>query len=104
MGDKVLAKNFRPGSKWVPGTVVDYLSPMSYQVKVRDGMIWRRHVDYLQHIVQGEEDLSSDTPTEDYTMLPDVSTESVEGTASQSQSTSTENYSQRYPQRIIRSP
>ena len=54
--------------------------------------------------MQGEEDLSSDTPTKDYTMLPDVSTESVEDTASQSQSSSTENNSRRYPQRIRRPP
>ena len=46
VGDKVLAKNFRAGSKWVPGTVVDYLSPMSYQVKVHDGMIWRSPTAY----------------------------------------------------------
>ena len=50
--------------------------------------------------MQGEENLSSDTPTEDYTILPDVSNESVEDTASQSQSSSTENNSRRYPQRI----
>ena len=104
VGDKVLAKNFRPGSKWVPGTVVDCLSPMSYQVKVHNGMIWRRHVDHLQHIVQSEEDRSSDTSTDDYTMLPDVSTEPSEGTASQSQSTSIENNSRHYPQRIRRPP
>ena len=104
MGDKVLATNFRPGSKWVPRTVVDYLSPMSYQVKVHDGMIWRRHVDHLQHIVQGEEDHSSNTLTKDYMMLPDVSTEPSEGTASQSQSTSTENNSRCYSQRIRRPP
>ena len=77
---------------------------MSYQVKVRDGMIWRRHVDHLQHIVQGGEDFSSDIPIEDYTMLPDVSTESLEGTASQLQSTSIENNSRRYPKRSRRPP
>ena len=80
MGDK----NYRPGSKWVPGIVVDYLSPMSYQVKVHNGMIWRRRVDYLQYIMQGDhkEDHSSDTPTDDDTMLPDVSIEPSGGEGS----------------------
>ena len=34
IGDKVIAKNFQAGPKWVQGTIVVCLSSVSYQVKV----------------------------------------------------------------------
>ena len=101
VGDKVLARNFRPGSKWIPGTVTDCLSPTSYQVKVHEGMIWRRHIDHLQHIAQDEENCLGDT-SDDFTMLPDVSTEAKAVT--HPQFSDTENNTRRYPQRVRRPP
>ena len=106
VGDKILAKNFRSGPKWVPGTIVDCLSSVSYQVRVHEGMIWRRHVDHLLHSAQNEENFPSDPPnttsSDDFTMLPDVSlSDSSEAdTVAPSQFTT----ERRYPQRIRRPP
>ena len=107
VGDKVLAENFRSGPKWVPGTIVDCLSSVSYQVRVHEGMIWRRHVDHLLHSAQKEENFPSDPPnttsSDDFTMLPDVSSSdsSEADTVAPSQLTTTE---RRYPQSIRRPP
>ncbi|XP_046565949.1 uncharacterized protein K02A2.6-like [Haliotis rubra] len=43
----VLARNYREGAKWVPGTVVDKSGPVSYKVQVNPGSVWRRHTDQL---------------------------------------------------------
>ena len=48
VGQEVMARNFRPGSKWVPGTIVERNGPLSYLVKVRSGDHWRRHIDHLR--------------------------------------------------------
>ena len=48
-GQFVLAKNFRLGSKWMPGVIVEVLGPLSYHVKLTDGRILKRHADHLLH-------------------------------------------------------
>ena len=73
IGDKVIAKNFQAGPKWVQGTIVDCLSSVSYQVKVFDGMLWRRHVDHLQHVTEQEPEVPSDT-SDELIVLPDTTT------------------------------
>ena len=46
-GDKVYARNFGQGSKWVPGVVRQSNSPTMHEVVLKDGRIWRRHQDHL---------------------------------------------------------
>ncbi len=43
----VLARNYREGAKWVPGSVCERTGPVSYQVQVDPRTIWRRHADQL---------------------------------------------------------
>ena len=43
----MLAKNFSSGPKWLPGVIVEVLVPLSYQVKLDDSRIIKRHVDHL---------------------------------------------------------
>ena len=45
--DKLYAKNFREGPKWIPVVVSRVIGPLSYVVTTPDGMEWRRHVDHL---------------------------------------------------------
>ncbi len=49
-GQEVMARNFRPGSKWVPGTIKERLGQLTYLVQVQTGDCWKRHVD---HILRG---------------------------------------------------
>ena len=46
IGQRVLARNYRPGDKWLTGTIMDKIGPLSYRVQV-GSKLWRRHVDQL---------------------------------------------------------
>ena len=46
VGDRVMARNYRDGDKWVPGVILTRVGPMSYEVKVQTG-VWRRHIDQI---------------------------------------------------------
>ena len=47
VGDRVMARNFAPGVKWIPGTVVEKEGGVMVKVKLDDGRIWRRHIDHV---------------------------------------------------------
>ena len=42
-----VAKNFSSGPKRLAGVIVEVLGPLSYQIKVDDNRIIKRHVDHL---------------------------------------------------------
>ena len=44
MGDNVMARNFRGGPKWLPGVVAEVKGPLSYVIQMKNGTMWRRHV------------------------------------------------------------
>ena len=48
IGQHVMARNFRPGRKYLPGVVVRRLGPLTFLVEVKDGLMCRRHVDHLK--------------------------------------------------------
>ena len=50
VGQRVMARNFRNGPRWIPGTVVKQNGPLTYLVKVRDDQVWRRHIDHLRQM------------------------------------------------------
>ncbi|KAI2646093.1 Transposon Ty3-I Gag-Pol polyprotein [Labeo rohita] len=47
-GDKVLARNYARGARWLPAVVIAQTGPVSYTVELAEGhLIWKRHVDQL---------------------------------------------------------
>ena len=42
-----MAKNLRPGPKWIPAVIVERLGPLSYLVESNDCDLWRHHVKEL---------------------------------------------------------
>ncbi|CAN7937770.1 unnamed protein product [Ixodes hexagonus] len=46
-GDQAYARDYRSGRKWQPGTVTAQTGPVSFQVQVSPGQVWRRHQDQL---------------------------------------------------------
>jgi len=52
VGQEVMARNFRPGTKYLPGVVVQKLGPLSYLVEMKDSVVWRRHVDHLKPLLE----------------------------------------------------
>ncbi|KAL1485017.1 hypothetical protein MTO96_049884 [Rhipicephalus appendiculatus] len=47
-GDAVYARNYQGGAKWVRGFITSVTGPLSYQVRLSDGSLWRRHVDQIR--------------------------------------------------------
>ena len=47
VNDTVFAKNFGKGANWIPGKIIEILSPKSYLIQVKD-VVWKRHVDQLR--------------------------------------------------------
>ena len=47
VGQRVLARNYRPGPKWIPGTLISQNGPLSFEVQISGGIRWKRHVDQL---------------------------------------------------------
>lgn len=46
--DSVFARNFSSGPRWLPAIVCSRKGPLSYEVRLSDGVLWRRHVDHLR--------------------------------------------------------
>ena len=48
-GDRVYARNFAPraAAKWLPGEVVQKSGPLSSQVQLQDGTVWKRYQDHV---------------------------------------------------------
>ena len=40
-------RNYAGSPRWLPGIVKTVLEPVSYQVKLKDGRLWKRHLDQL---------------------------------------------------------
>ena len=60
-----MARNLRPGARWITGVIVKKLGPMTYLIQVETGQLWKRHVDHLR--TRGDKPLSegnSQTPTQ----------------------------------------
>ena len=68
VGDRVSVKNFPTGDNWLQGTIVKVSGPLSFQVKLQDGCIVRRHVD---HIIQHSPQIP-DEPNDDWINMPDI--------------------------------
>ena len=48
VGQPVLVKNQQPGSDWISGVVNQQLGPLTYQIELSDGRMWKRHVDHIK--------------------------------------------------------
>ena len=61
IGQSVVARNFRPGSKWEPGVFREAGSAL-YLIKVQSGDHWKHHIDHLRERNAASETQSSDLP------------------------------------------
>ena len=50
VGQKVMARNYRGESAWVPATVTQKVGSRAFLVCVTNGQIWKRHIDQLKVI------------------------------------------------------
>ncbi|XP_042150593.1 uncharacterized protein K02A2.6-like [Ixodes scapularis] len=63
-GDQVYARDYRSGHKWQPGTVAAQTGPVSFQVQVSQGRVWRRHQDQLLRAPSQDSGPSESRPDE----------------------------------------
>ena len=63
IGDLVYAKNFSPGPQWIPGKVMKFSGPVSYEIQLNDERQRRCHIDHLR--VRSEEAVAGDVNSED---------------------------------------
>ena len=45
VGQTVIAQNYTGSAKLVPGIIRTQLGPLSYEVEVKPGLVWRQHTD-----------------------------------------------------------
>ena len=77
IGDDVFIRNFGQGPTWLTGSIMDALGTCSYQVKLADGRIFRRHMD---HIHPRTTDIPPEPPEDDFEndfTLPEVPNQPV---------------------------
>jgi len=58
VGERVLARNYGGGQKWIPGQIKEVTGPVSYKVQIEGGIL-RKHVDQLlqdKHTVSRREE------------------------------------------------
>ena len=48
VGDSVMTRDYRGDLKWRSGLIVSKTGPLTYEVQVAPGIIWRRHIDQLK--------------------------------------------------------
>ena len=47
VGERVMAKNFAAGTRWLPGKIIKLEGNTMVEIKLDDGRIWRRHMDHI---------------------------------------------------------
>ncbi|XP_050059397.1 uncharacterized protein K02A2.6-like [Aphis gossypii] len=45
--DTVMCRNYASGAKWLRGTIIKILSPVTYLVQMASGDVWKRHINQL---------------------------------------------------------
>ena len=48
VGDSVMSQDYKGDLKWRSGLIVSKTGPLTYEVQVAPGFIWRRHIDQLK--------------------------------------------------------
>ncbi|CAI6349493.1 unnamed protein product [Macrosiphum euphorbiae] len=47
VGDLVMCRNYTGGDEWVQAVILQKLSPVTYDLRLGDGRIWKRHVNQI---------------------------------------------------------
>ena len=66
-----MAKNFPAGTPWLPGTITEQFGPVTYLVRVKNNLNWKRHIDQLKSQPQPMEGVIPESvSTDDYIPAP----------------------------------
>ena len=84
-GDRVIARSYRGGEKWVAGTIHQKTGPLSYKVQINGGFI-RRHVDQIKRDHR-KETMPESVEVEAYVPTPESTTVAVPSSPTPNEST-----------------
>ena len=115
--EKVMAKNYRNGPKWLPGIIVEQLGTLTFLVQIENGMFWMRHMDQLRGRGYSSKDKTESKTAYAYTKsndenlnespeasngaVSDTTTEAIQNETGSS-ATSSVISTRRYPDRVRR--
>ncbi|XP_058034327.1 uncharacterized protein K02A2.6-like, partial [Ahaetulla prasina] len=57
IGDRVWAHNYGEGPIWIAGEILNITGPKSYLVELKDGRVWRRHIDQIRKRIAEQSEL-----------------------------------------------
>ena len=61
VGSSVMVRDFHHHNKWIPGTIVEQLRPLTYHVDVGEGKILKRHIDHLTEQLEPSPEVATTT-------------------------------------------
>ena len=72
LGQRVMARNYSEGPRWIAGTIAEKRGPLTYLVQIREDILWKRHIDQLIQAADTPDDVSScaSPPTPTVPVLP----------------------------------
>ena len=103
VGASVMVRDFRHTNKWVPGTIVQKLGPVTYQTDIGCGNIVKRHIDQLTQRLEPSPAVPETTDistVEDNFQYPEI----VEPPSQEPVIEDHQPQPHRYPQRVRRPP
>ena len=59
LGQRVMARNYREGPRWIAGTIAEKRGPLTYLVQIREDILWKRYIDQLIQAADTPDDVSS---------------------------------------------
>ena len=77
IGEKVVVKNLRPGSTWIPGMVTKQLGPVTFSITTDDGQVWKRHIDHVKALGDQTMQPAPTEPDKGGSEFMDISSESI---------------------------
>ena len=97
-----MVRDFRQRGKWIPGVVLRKLGPITYNVEVGNGKVWKRHID---HLTQRMEQLPvTEATLEDSTVLDNFQYPEFKQPIQEPVVNDCQPLRNRYPQRVRRPP
>lgn len=61
VGDLVMCRNYTGGDEWVQAVITQKLAPDTYDLRLVDGRIWKRHVNHMIYCgLVGDKEVSTD--------------------------------------------
>ena len=108
VGQRVMARNVRPGPNWIPATIIEVQGPVTYLVLTDDRQVWKRHLDQLKEFQERRETTEFTSENTEFPFIPPQESEPEEreepDNVELESNTENDTTSPRYPSRTRQPP